>query len=59
MFIFVCQIDLQIDAFVATLAGSASAITRIFPSLEHKLDGRAVRVPLVVGASLVDFHAVW
>ena len=37
-----------------TTTGSAKAITKIFPELTGKLNGMAVRVPLL-NASLVDF----
>ena len=39
---------------VPTTTGSARAITQIFPELEGLLDGRAVRIPLAVGGSIVD-----
>ena len=39
---------------VPTTTGSAKAITQIFPELEGLLDGRAVRIPLAVGGSIVD-----
>ena len=39
---------------IPTTTGSAKAITQIFPELKGLLDGRAVRVPLAVGGSIVD-----
>ena len=39
---------------IPTTTGSAKAITKIFPELEGKLNGLAVRVPLL-NASLTDF----
>ncbi|MGB5202131.1 MAG: ArsJ-associated glyceraldehyde-3-phosphate dehydrogenase [Sedimenticolaceae bacterium] len=42
------------QSLVPTTTGSARAITKIFPSLEGKLNGHAVRVPLL-NASLTDF----
>jgi len=42
------------DSMIPTSTGSAKAITKIFPELEGKLNGLAVRVPLLNG-SLVDF----
>ena len=39
---------------IPTSTGSAKAITNIFPELDGKLNGLAVRVPLL-NASLVDF----
>lgn len=39
---------------VPTTTGSAKAITQIFPELDGLLDGRAVRIPLAVGGSIVD-----
>jgi glyceraldehyde 3-phosphate dehydrogenase len=39
---------------IPTTTGSAKAITKIFPELEGKLNGHAVRVPLL-NASLTDF----
>ena len=39
---------------VPTSSGSAKAIIKIFPELEGKLNGLAVRVPLL-NASLTDF----
>lgn len=42
-----------LNSLIPTSTGSASAITRIFPELEGKLDGLAVRVP-VLNASLTD-----
>ena len=39
---------------IPTTTGSARAITRIFPELEGRLNGHAVRVPLL-NASLTDF----
>ncbi|MCP5178591.1 MAG: ArsJ-associated glyceraldehyde-3-phosphate dehydrogenase [Pseudomonadales bacterium] len=41
-------------SLIPTTTGSARAITRIFPELEGRLDGHAVRVPLL-NASLTDF----
>jgi glyceraldehyde 3-phosphate dehydrogenase len=41
-------------SLIPTTTGSARAITRIFPALEGKLNGHAVRVPLLT-ASLTDF----
>jgi glyceraldehyde 3-phosphate dehydrogenase len=38
---------------IPTTTGSATAITHIFPELEGKLDGHAIRVPLA-NASLTD-----
>lgn len=40
-------------SLIPTTTGSAAAITQIFPELEGKLNGHAVRVPLA-NASLVD-----
>jgi len=40
-------------SLIPTTTGSARAITRIFPDLEGKLNGHAVRVPLLT-ASLTD-----
>jgi len=42
------------QSLIPTSTGSARAITDIFPELEGKLNGLAVRVPLL-NASLVDF----
>jgi len=42
------------QSLIPTSTGSANAITRIFPELEGKLNGLAVRVPLL-NASLTDF----
>ncbi|VAW87157.1 NAD-dependent glyceraldehyde-3-phosphate dehydrogenase for arsenate detoxification [hydrothermal vent metagenome] len=42
------------QSLIPTSTGSAKAITRIFPELEGKLNGLAVRVPLL-NASLTDF----
>jgi glyceraldehyde 3-phosphate dehydrogenase len=42
------------QSLIPTTTGSAKAITRIFPELEGKLNGHAVRVPLT-NASLTDF----
>ena len=42
------------QSLIPTSTGSATAITKIFPELEGKLNGLAVRVPLL-NASLVDF----
>lgn len=42
------------QSLIPTSTGSARAITYIFPELEGKLDGHAVRVPLL-NASLTDF----
>lgn len=42
------------ESLIPTSTGSAKAITKIFPELEGKLNGLAVRVPLQ-NASLVDF----
>lgn len=41
------------QSLIPTTTGSATAITRIFPDLEGRLDGVAVRVP-VLNASLTD-----
>jgi glyceraldehyde 3-phosphate dehydrogenase len=41
------------NALIPTTTGSAKAITKIFPELEGKLNGLAVRVPLLNG-SLTD-----
>ncbi len=41
------------QSLIPTTTGSAKAITRIFPELEGKLNGHAVRVPLL-NASLTD-----
>ncbi len=42
------------QSLIPTTTGSARAITRIFPELTGKLNGHAVRVPLL-NASLTDF----
>ncbi|MCB1875049.1 MAG: ArsJ-associated glyceraldehyde-3-phosphate dehydrogenase [Chromatiales bacterium] len=42
------------QSLIPTTTGSAKAITRIFPELAGKLNGHAVRVPLL-NASLTDF----
>ena len=42
------------ESLIPTSTGSAKAITRIFPELEGRLNGLAVRVPLL-NASLTDF----
>jgi len=42
------------NSLIPTSTGSARAITRIFPELEGRLNGHAVRVPLL-NASLTDF----
>ena len=42
------------ESLIPTTTGSAKAITKIFPELEGKLNGLAVRVPLQ-NASLTDF----
>ncbi len=42
------------ESLIPTSTGSAKAITKIFPELQGKLNGLAVRVPLQ-NASLVDF----
>ncbi len=42
------------QSLIPTSTGSAKAITTIFPELEGKLNGHAVRVPLL-NASLTDF----
>lgn len=42
------------QSLIPTTTGSAKAITAIFPELEGKLNGLAVRVPLL-NASLTDF----
>ncbi len=42
------------ESLIPTSTGSAKAITKIFPELEGKLNGLAVRVPLL-NASLTDF----
>ena len=42
------------QSLIPTTTGSAKAITKIFPELEGKLNGLAVRVPLA-NASLTDF----
>ncbi len=42
------------QSLIPTTTGSAKAITKIFPELQGKLNGLAVRVP-VLNASLTDF----
>jgi len=42
------------QSLIPTSTGSARAITKIFPELEGKLNGHAIRVPLL-NASLTDF----
>ncbi|KAA6184539.1 ArsJ-associated glyceraldehyde-3-phosphate dehydrogenase [Thiohalocapsa marina] len=42
------------QSLIPTTTGSAKAITKIFPELEGKLNGHAIRVPLL-NASLTDF----
>ena len=42
------------NSLIPTTTGSARAITHIFPELEGKLNGHAIRVPLL-NASLTDF----
>ena len=42
------------QSLIPTSTGSARAITKIFPELDGKLNGHAVRVPLL-NASLTDF----
>jgi glyceraldehyde 3-phosphate dehydrogenase len=42
------------ESLIPTTTGSARAITKIFPELTGKLNGHAVRVPLL-NASLTDF----
>jgi glyceraldehyde 3-phosphate dehydrogenase len=42
------------QSLIPTSTGSATAITKIFPELQGKLNGLAVRVPLL-NASLTDF----
>jgi glyceraldehyde 3-phosphate dehydrogenase len=42
------------SSLIPTTTGSAKAITKIFPELSGKLNGHAVRVPLL-NASLTDF----
>ena len=42
------------QSLIPTTTGSAKAITKIFPELNGKLNGHAVRVPLL-NASLIDF----
>lgn len=42
------------QSLIPTSTGSATAITKIFPELEGKLNGLAIRVPLL-NASLTDF----
>ncbi len=42
------------QSLIPTTTGSARAITKIFPELEGKLNGHAIRVPLL-NASLTDF----
>jgi glyceraldehyde 3-phosphate dehydrogenase len=43
-----------LTSLVPTTSGSATAIVRIFPELKGKLNGMAVRIPLLTG-SLTDF----
>jgi len=42
------------QSLIPTTTGSAKAITKIFPELKGKLNGHAIRVPLL-NASLTDF----
>lgn len=42
------------ESMIPTTTGSAKAITKIFPELSGKLNGHAVRIPLL-NASLTDF----
>ncbi|KPJ95976.1 MAG: glyceraldehyde-3-phosphate dehydrogenase [Gammaproteobacteria bacterium SG8_15] len=42
------------ESLIPTTTGSAKAITKIFPELEGRLNGHAIRVPLL-NASLTDF----
>ena len=42
------------QSLIPTTTGSAKAITKIFPELDGKLNGHAIRVP-VVNASITDF----
>lgn len=42
------------NSLIPTSTGSARAITKIFPELEGRLNGHAVRIPLL-NASLTDF----
>jgi glyceraldehyde 3-phosphate dehydrogenase len=42
-----------LNSLIPTTTGSATAITAIFPDLEGRLDGHAVRVPLL-NASITD-----
>ncbi len=42
------------NSLIPTTTGSARAITKIFPELDGKLNGHAVRIPLL-NASLTDF----
>lgn len=42
------------ESLIPTTTGSAKAITKIFPELTGKLNGHAVRIPLL-NASLTDF----
>lgn len=42
------------NSLIPTTTGSAKAITKIFPELQGKLNGHAVRIPLL-NASLTDF----
>ena len=42
------------QSLIPTSTGSAKAITKIFPELDGKLNGHAVRIPLL-NASLTDF----
>lgn len=45
------------ESIVPTTTGAAKAITKIFPSLDHKLGGCGIRVPVPDG-SLTDISAV-
>ena len=42
------------ESMIPTTTGAASAVTKVIPELKGKLDGMAVRVPLL-NVSLVDF----
>lgn len=42
---------------IPTTTGAATAVTKVLPELVGKIDGSAIRVPVLTG-SLVDFHAV-
>ncbi len=44
------------ESMIPTTTGAASAVTKVIPALEGKLDGMAVRVP-TPNVSLVDFVA--